>query len=354
MANNRNPRAKSDYRNYTTVNELKTMARGRWVEILRAAGMPEDTLTGRRGGRPCPRCGGRDRYSPMLDIAERGAVLCRSCHHAGTDPRAGDGIATLRWWLGVDVPGALRWLSSYLGVINSEHVPVMSRPIERPLPIPEQSMVPKRFELMAKVWRQNMRPEYLRRAANLLSLPTDPLMRLGVGWSPEHKATTWPMRDDVRGVIGVRLRCPTTARKWAVTGSRAGLIYSDDLLTIESPERLLVTEGPTDTAAILSIGFDVVGVPSAGGSADLLENLCRRLRPLEIVLMADGDGPGIDGMRRLADVVMIVAPVRIVRPPAGVKDARAWVVGGADRSVIESAIQTAQVLSIVMGLEVCQ
>jgi DNA primase len=157
------------------------------------------------------------------------------------------------------------------------------------------------------------------------------------------------MRDDAGAVIGVRLRCPTTARKWAVTGSCAGLIYSADLLSIECPERLMVTEGPTDTAALVSIGLNAVGVPSAGGGAELLESLCRRLRPGEIVLMADGDGPGIDGMRRLADVVMIVAPVRVVSPPAGVKDARAWVVSGADRSVIESAADGAPVRSILIG-----
>ncbi|MDZ4851261.1 MAG: primase-helicase zinc-binding domain-containing protein [Pirellulaceae bacterium] len=330
------------------MSDLKTMAHGRWVEILRAAGVPEDALNG-RGGRPCPRCGGRDRYSPMPDVAERGAVLCRSCHHAGTDPRAGDGVAALRWWLGVDAAGALRWLSSYLGVIDDDATLVMRRPIERRLSIPSQSIVPERFELLSKVWRQNMRPEYLRRAADLLALPTEPLTRLGVGWSIEHKATTWPMRDDVGGVIGVRLRCPTTARKWALMGSRAGLIYSDDLLSIESLKRLLICEGPSDAAALMSIGFDVVGVPSSGCGGELLDGLCRRMRPAEIVLMADGDDVGIKGMRRLADVLMIVAPVRIVSPPAGVKDVRAWVVSGADRSVIESAIDAASVLSIVMN-----
>jgi DNA primase len=149
-------------------------------------------------------------------------------------------------------------------------------------------------------------------------------------------------------VIGVRLRCPTTARKWAVRGSRAGLIYDPDLLSVNRPRRLWIVEGPTDAAALMSIGLDVVGVPSAGGGADLLVELARRLLPIEMIVMADSDGPGVAGAERLADALMIVAGVRVMRPPAAVKDARAWVCGGADRSVIESAADSVSVRSIVM------
>ena len=193
------------------------------------------------------------------------------------------------------------------------------RPVERRLVVPEQTTTPERFRLMAEVWRRNMRPAWLRRAADLLGLPIEPLQRLGVGWSPEHRATSWPMRDAAGDVIGVRLRCPKTAKKWAVKGSRAGLIYPADLLEVERPERLLICEGPTDAAALLSIGFPVVGVPSAGGGRDLLVALCRRWLPAEVVIVADADGPGLLGAERLADALMIVAPVRIVSPRLAVR-----------------------------------
>lgn len=344
MASNRQPQRKSKQDN-CTVADLKKLASGRWLEILQAAGMPADALNTRRG-RPCPRCGGTDRYSPMADLPERGAVLCRHCHNKSTEPRCGDGIATLRWWFAVDAGGALRWLSSYLGVVDGDCSPVINRPVERRLAIPEQSVDPERFRLMAEVWRLNMRPEYLSRAAALLGLPEKPLSRLSVGWAPEHKATSWPMRNAAGDVVGVRLRCPKTGKKWAVKGSRAGLFFALDLLTIERPERLIVCEGPTDTAAMLAVGLHAVGVPSAGGGSDLLVSICRRLRPGEVVMLADGDGPGLEGMSRLADALVIMAPVRIVSPPRGVKDARAWIVGGADRSVIESAADRAPVRSI--------
>ena len=341
MTSNRYPRKKSKQDN-CTLADLMAIASGRWLEILQAAGMPTDALTSKRG-RPCPRCGGSDRYSPMNGLAQRGAVLCRSCFNATTEPRSGDGIATVRWWLGVDARDAIRWLSSYLGVTDGDYTPAAARPIERRLSIPEQTVDPVRFKLMAEVWRRNMRPKYLQRAAELLGLPVDPLERLGVGWSPEHQATSWPMRNAAGDVIGIRLRCLKTAKKWAVKGSRAGLFYALDLLTIERPERLIVCEGPTDTAAMLAVGLHAVGVPSAGSGIDLLLAMCRRMRPAYLQVMADSDGPGVAGAERVADALVIVAPVVIVTPVGGVKDSRAWVVGGASKDVILAAGDVAPV-----------
>ena len=341
MASNRQPQRKSKQDN-CTLADLMAIASGRWLEILQAAGMPASVLDGKRG-RPCPKCGGSDRYSPMSDLAQRGAVLCRSCFNATTEPRSGDGIATLRWWIGCNAADAIRWLACFLGVRDGDHAPVVNRPVERRLSIPEQSVTPERFRLMAEVWRRNMRPKYLQRAAELLGLPVDPLERLGVGWAPEHRATSWPMRNDTGDVIGVRLRCPKTAEKWAVKGSRAGLFYALDLLTVEQPNRLIVCEGPTDTAAMLAVGLHAVGVPSAGGGIDLLMAMCRRIRPEYLQVMADADGPGAAGAERVADALVVVSPVCIVTPLGGCKDSRAWVVGGAGKDSILAAGDVAPV-----------
>ena len=71
-------------------------------------------------------------------------------------------------------------------------------------------------------------------------------------------------------------------------------------MAAERPDRVFVTEGPSDAAALLSVGLDVVGVPSAGGCADLLARLVRRLEPEDVVIVADGDGPGQRGAMTLA------------------------------------------------------
>jgi hypothetical protein len=240
------------------------------------------------------------------------------------------------------VAEACRWLSSWLDVDPGQRTPIKLSAIERPITIPEP-MANDRFATMVARWCRVMRPGWMQRAAELLGLPAEPLVRLCVGWSPEHSATTWPMRDDAGWVIGVRLRCPKSARKWAVQGSRAGLIFDPELLAIERPKRLWIVEGPTDTAALLSIGLEVVGVPSAGGGADLLERLARRLRPESMVIVADADGPGQGGAERLADRLMIVAPLSVIVPPIGVKDPRAWIAGGADRATVEVAADAAPV-----------
>ncbi|MEZ6081211.1 MAG: hypothetical protein R3C09_28540 [Pirellulaceae bacterium] len=345
MSKHRKPQVQNRF-NYMPAAELMRMASGRWLAILRDAGIPSDALDARRG-RPCPRCRGVDRFALLPDFAERGAVLCRHCFNGETEPRCGDGIATLRWWLGVDAAGALQWLASWLGVDDGEFCPSV-RPIERRVEIPEPKYGQALFALMAEVWRRNMRPAWLCRAAELLGLPTDPLVQLCIGWSPEHRATSWPMRNAAGDVIGVRLRCPVTAKKWAVRGSAAGLFYPIELLRIERPERLMVCEGPTDTAALLSIGLQSVGVPSAGGSRDLLVAFSRQVAPAEIVIVADADGPGIDGAERLADAVMAVAPVRIVSVGYGAKDARTWVLAGADRSCIDATVNGVDVRSIAL------
>jgi hypothetical protein len=116
-----------------------------------------------------------------------------------------------------------------------------------------------------------------------------------------------------------------------------------ELLQVERPERLIVCEGPTDTAAMLAVGLHAAGVPSAGGSIDLLLELCRRIRPEYLQIMADADGPGAAGAERVATALVIVAPVVIVTPLGGCKDSRAWVVGGADKDAIVAAGDVAPV-----------
>ena len=76
------------------VEELKSLAAGRWFDILIAAGIDADKLDGR--GHACPKCGGRDRFAAFPNINGRGAVHCRHCFTRGTDPSPGDGIATLQ------------------------------------------------------------------------------------------------------------------------------------------------------------------------------------------------------------------------------------------------------------------
>lgn len=322
-----------------TVDDLLSMARGRWLRILGDAGMPADAISDARG-KPCPRCGGSDRFAPMKDFADRGSMICRHCFNGDTEPRPGDGLASLRWWLGVDAAGAAKWLAAWLGVGPGDAT-APRRPLERRLVIPEDDGHTDRFAEMADRWFDAMTPAHRVWCAEQVVLPPEPFMSLRVGWAAGSRATTWPMRDAKGRVIGVRLRCPETAKKWAVTGSRAGLFIPSAMDC--SVGRLFVCEGPTDTAALLSIGMAVVGVPSAGGAADLLSLLVRDRGPAEVVIVADGDGPGCDGAERLAEAVLPIRPVRVLSPPVRYKDARDWVGHGADRRIVLDAADAAPV-----------
>jgi hypothetical protein len=84
--------------------------------------------------------------------------------------------------------------------------------------------------------------------------------------------------------------------------------------------RLLVCEGPTDTAAALTLGFDAIGRPSCEGSVETLAAWLGRRRYDETVILADNDEPGLRGALKLA--AALPCAHRIAVPPC--KDIREW------------------------------
>jgi hypothetical protein len=172
--------------------------------------------------------------------------------------------------------------------------------------------------------------------ANSLGISTDSLKRLSVGW---HRATgcyAFPMRDDAGVVIGIRLRRPK-GFKFAVSGSSSGLFIPHDLAgTFQHNGALYIAEGPTDCGALLDMGFSAVGRPSCLGGVPLLTNLVKRLKPSQVVIVADGDEPGQNGARRLAESLSEFSlRLRVITPPA--KDVREWKRQGATAADIVAA-----------------
>jgi hypothetical protein len=137
--------------------------------------------------------------------------------------------------------------------------------------------------------------------------------------------------------VGIHLR--TDARKFAVPGSTNGLFVPSRL---NFTRILFITEGVTDAAALLSLGFQAIGRPSCrGGSAHLVDFL-RRHKPPSIVIVADHDEAGECGAVALVGKLLSLYPkVRVVTPP--VKEVRDWVRTGATRAMIETAVLSAPV-----------
>ena len=331
-----------------SIAELKQAASGRWIEILTAAGIPAELLD--RRGKPCPKCGdGTNRFAPMPDFERRGAVHCRICFNGTTNPKAGDGIASLQWWLGVDTAEAISWLRSWLGLGNGRHLPIQAiKPTLAPPPKPVQSESDRlRIALTAERFRLALKDDGREHIASELGVTADALRRLGVGWCQNQQMETWPMRDASGKIIGLRLRDPNTSAKRSVQASAAGLFYDPDgIANIPSQSQVWIAEGASDTAALLSIGLDAVGIPSAKSGGDLLLALGHRIRPSEWIIVADGDGPGLESARLLRSDLVIVAGVRIIVPPSGIKDAREWINRGASRDDLEQEAGAAEVFTL--------
>jgi phage/plasmid primase-like uncharacterized protein len=141
------------------------------------------------------------------------------------------------------------------------------------------------------------------------------------------------MRNANREIIGLRTR-HADGHKESVQGSRSGLFMALD----QDPcDPLLIAEGPTDTAALLELGFDAVGRPSCNGGGDYLVPLVANRR---IVIVADDDVPGWAGANALAAKLHRgCTSIKIVTPPY-CKDAREWCKDGADRTELELIIES--------------
>lgn len=88
-------------RDWLTASEVHGALRGRWPATLAALGaLPESALRGKHQNKPCPACGGRDRFT-FDDRNQRGDWLCRSCG-------SGDGFDLLRAVHGWNLREAIR------------------------------------------------------------------------------------------------------------------------------------------------------------------------------------------------------------------------------------------------------
>lgn len=197
------------------------------------------------------------------------------------------------------------------------------------------------FSLLAAGYRDANEPGRLYQFAVSLGLTTASIGRFGVGWCQQYRAWSFPMVDADGRVVGIRLR-RSDGSKFAVKGGREGLFVPRDRPVELAP--LLITEGPTDAAALLEMGFaNVIGRPSCTGGMKMVVQIIQRA-PTDIVIVADNDEPGQRGAANLASVLAVYAPaVRVIQPPEGIKDARDWLRAGGTREDIERLIEAARV-----------
>ena len=103
----------------------------------------------------------------------------------------------------------------------------------------------------------------------------------------------------------------------------------------ERTEHIVITEGPTDTAAALSLGLNAVGRSSCLSGVSLIRDLVHARQIRRVTIVADHDRPGMDGAHRLAAALPVLS--RILVPPEGIKDMRDWYRQGLTRTQFDEA-----------------
>lgn len=199
----------------------------------------------------------------------------------------------------------------------------------------------RNFGQLAKRHERAANDIAVERLAGKLGVSAGALRRLHIGW--DGSAWTFPMRNAIGEIIGIRRRLPD-GRKLSVRGGREGLFIPNGLA---GAGPLLVCEGATDTAALLTLGFDAVGRPSCQGGVLLLRDYCKGC---EVTVFADGDEPGCVGAWKLARTLRLYCPlVKVIRPPGVIKDARQWLQRGGTSAELEQHIAAAKPLQL--GIE---
>lgn len=199
--------------------------------------------------------------------------------------------------------------------------------------------------MISKVCRDNLTAERLTRLADELAIPARTLRRMGLGWATRglldtHKSGardqpgcfTFPMYDAAGSVVGIRTRFPNGDKR-SIAGGTNGVFVPDDRA---EQDFILMPEGPTDTAALIEMGFDAIGRPSNIQGGAILREM---VRDRVAVVVADFDtpkpmpgggktAPGQWGAVQLAlELIDHADEVRIIWPKRPFKDIREMVAG---------------------------
>ena len=270
MTNKRNDR--------TEVEDLKSAADGRWLEILTEFGFNGDDLDGRH--HPCPRCSGRDRFR-LID-EKTGAVLCNQCFAKGN----GDGLAAVQWRNGWTFNETLQNVAGYLCINGGER---------RPTDIVAAVASFKRMPLVSFI---------------AFGAHSDHRGKLIVARVPMFDAKLQPCSN-----FDLALGSPNFEKGMSEKGKPVGLFVT--VADLPKPgDVVLLTEGVKDGAALHSLGFKVVGLPTCKMAA----KFARVFTGCHVVVVPDRDQTGEDSARiTAARLKGVAASVRIATLPGALK-----------------------------------
>lgn len=173
----------------------------------------------------------------------------------------------------------------------------------------------------------------VQKLASQLGVTVQSLHDLGAFYCTEYLAWAFPMSLPSGETVGFRLRSES-GHKWSVKGSISALFIPFPAYRLFSNRRLFICEGPTDTAAALTLGLFAIGRPACLGCEEMVSQLLRDLSVREAVIVCDNDEPGIRGAERLRKHLR--CPVAVLIPPT--KDLREFVAVGGTAKVIDAIL----------------
>ncbi len=206
------------------------------------------------------------------------------------------------------------------------------------------SNAPKKIIQLAKkeidaesAYLQYEEPELLklREHAAQLNVTAGSLRLLDIRYS--KAAWVFPQRDENLKIIGLRFRAEDS-RKWSLTGGLAGLFIP----SMKVQDSIYIAEGPTDCAALLSLGFYAIGRPSCLGQEEMIAKFVKQNRIKHAVIVSDNDTakqkhdgsqyyPGYEGAKRLQEALKISTQIWI--PP--IKDVREFLANGGTHDIVQ-------------------
>ena len=206
----------------------------------------------------------------------------------------------------------------------------------RSLPIPRAKSVPKANVGAIKTTICGTE------LADQLGVSLASLKALGVGWSNEHNAWLFPMRNGQNEIIGYNRRFKN-GEKRIVQGTNAGLYIPQ----VEPQSLLYICEGGSDTAALYDLGLYGIGRFNVNSGADFIKDFLTTNKIYRVVIIADNDSlkqlgnktgrPGILGAEKLRKDLKTSSVIWM--PPSPIKDVREFKLRGGTKQIIENDIR---------------
>ena len=186
-------------------------------------------------------------------------------------------------------------------------------------------------------WRKKYKDIGLDGMAHSLGVSAASLKALGCQLTPKWQTYGFPMRNGSNHIIGVRLR-NLDGKKWAWPGSHNGLFIPQSNMD----GCLYIVEGPTDTAAAITMGVRAIGRPSCMGGVDLILEYIRVNNIKRVVIVGDVDkdvirngklqpNPGTVGASTLS--IHLKVSHCVLLPPT--KDMRSFLNQGGDWKTLD-------------------